>query len=424
MVRFAPQAQYRVSKRGLVLAGESGDTVLFEHPRAADFPTFLADDPDASVLAERLGPPLDATVIDDLVDLRILTHHTHTHTHTDADAGTETGSGVDDARGGGSSPAGAGRGRGVRFTRSGIMFPGIAAPSRWIDRWLLPVILNPLGALVLAVVVIAGIVALLSGGPDLPSVSSSPAVEALLMVTIGMAATICHELAHAVAMVRFGRTPRRAGFGFYWGALSFFVDSTPAMTLPRHQRAIQALVGLAVDVVTTAVFAIAAYLLSDHPLIAIVLWRLAILSCVDIVINLAPILQVDGHWALADWLDEPDLGPRARRALGAALRGRVASGERWLAAYGGFSLLAGLVLIAVSASVFWVATGDLVLALFTGNVTDVLIGIYYVGPLVLGLFFSTVGLILEAVLGATGRSPDTTTTTPANGPTAREDHQP
>lgn len=46
--------------------------------------------------------------------------------------------------------------------------------------------------------------------------------------------------------------------------------------------------------------------------------------------------------------------------------------------------------VSVSASVFWVATGDLVIALFTGNVTDVLIGIYYVGPLVLGLFFSTV----------------------------------
>jgi putative peptide zinc metalloprotease protein len=176
--------------------------------------------------------------------------------------------------------------------------------------------------------------------------------------------------------------------------------------------------------VTTALFAIAAYLLAAHPLIAIVLWRLAILSCVDIVVNLAPILQVDGHWALADWLDEPDLGPRARRALGGALRRRLPREQRWLAAYGGLSLLAGVGLIVLSASVFWVATGDLVVALFTGNLTDVLIGVYYVGPLIMGLFFSTLGLLLELVLGATQRGPSTPADPSPTAAAVEEDHQP
>ncbi len=114
-------------------------------------------------------------------------------------------------------------------------------------------------------------------------------------------------------------------------------------------------------------------------------------------VNLAPILQVDGHWALADWLDEPDLAPRARRALGNAVRRDLPSDQRWLALYGAFSLAVGIALIALLATVFWATTSDLVVALFTGNLTDILIGIYYVGPLVLGLVFSVLGLILETL---------------------------
>lgn len=373
MVRLAPDARYRISKRGLVLAGETGETVLFEHPRAADLPDLLGDDPTSAVLVSRLGPPLDDTVVDDLLDLGILTDRARPQRNPS-------------------------RHRSVSVTRSGLLIRGIATPARLLDRYLVPVLLHPAGAVAIAAVVLSGVVALLTGRPTgLPAVSSAPAVEALLMITIGTAATVCHELAHAVALHHFGRIPLRAGFGFYWGALSFFVDSTPALTLPRRQRVIQALVGLAVDVVTTAAFAIAAHLLVSHPLIAIVLWRLAILRCVDIAVNLAPILQVDGHWAFADYLDEPDLGPRARRAAGRALRGRLPDGQRALAGYGVFSLIVGIALIAIGATVFWINTSDLVVALFIGDTTDILIGVYYVGPLVLGVAFSVLGLLLETL---------------------------
>jgi hypothetical protein len=137
-------------------------------------------------------------------------------------------------------------------------------------------------------VVATGIVALVAGRPDLPPVSGTPALEVALMIVFGIAATICHELAHAVTLIHYGRTPRRAGFGFYWGAISFFVDSTPAMTLPPNARVIQALAGLGVDAVATASFAIAAHLVPNM-LLAIVFWRLAILGGVEILINLAPI---------------------------------------------------------------------------------------------------------------------------------------
>ncbi len=137
MVRLATHAHYRVSKRGLVLAGESGETVLFEHPRADQLPDLLADDPDTHTLADRLGPPLDPDLIADLVDLHILT----VNDSVDTDAGP-TGAGAEAAadkpRSDPRIPAttAPARQKRVTFTRSGIMIAGIAAPSRWLDRYL------------------------------------------------------------------------------------------------------------------------------------------------------------------------------------------------------------------------------------------------------------------------------------------------
>jgi putative peptide zinc metalloprotease protein len=377
VVQFAPGVATRLSKRGLVIAAD-GDTVLLEHPRASEFSEFLDDDPHPDELLGRLGPPVSPTLVDDLVDIGILVDP---ETSTVRDCSDET-----------SSP------RRVKFSRSGIMISGIATPARWINRCLVPVLVSWPGRIVIVAVVIAGVAVLLAGRPALPAVSSSPALEALLMVAIGMAGTFCHELAHAVALVHYGRTPQRAGFGFYWGALSFYVDSTPALTLPRRARVVQALIGLAVDVVAVAAFAILAVALTNSSqLLAIVFWRLAILGLAELLLNLLPVLQVDGHWALADWLDEPDLSPRARRALGTLLRGRRPTEGIWMGVYGAISLLAGLAILTTLTLVFWSTTGDLVIALFTGNIADILIGVYYVVPLALGVLFSAIGLILEAL---------------------------
>ena len=245
----------------------------------------------------------------------------------------------------------------------------------------------------LGAVLLAGVAALLAGRPDLPPVSAHPATEALLMLFLTLLIAMCHELGHAVALVHYGRVPSRAGFGFYWGSLCFYVDSTPALTLGRRQRVTQALVGLAVDVVALSLCAVAAQLCSST-LLAIVFWRLSMLGLVGVAVNLAPILEVDGHWALADLLDEPDLAPRARRSLALALR-RERPEAHWLAAYGAASLVAGLVLIGTSVYVFWQTSGHLVQALLGGSATDLLIGLYYVVPLALGVAVSALGLVLE-----------------------------
>jgi putative peptide zinc metalloprotease protein len=100
---------------------------------------------------------------------------------------------------------------------------------------------------------------------------------------------------------------------------------------------------------------------------------------------------------LADWPDEPDRSPRARRALGTALRGRLNRTDTWLAAYGAFSLLAGVALLVILVTVFWIITRELVISLFTGSITDIIVGIYYVAPLTIGIILSALGLFLTGL---------------------------
>ena len=99
--------------------------------------------------------------------------------------------------------------------------------------------------LAIGLLMVAGTVTLIVGHPEGPQVSAHPWVDATVGMLLGFGLAVLHELAHAVALVHYGRTPRSAGCGFYWGALCFYVDSSDGTTLPRRARIIDALAGLA-----------------------------------------------------------------------------------------------------------------------------------------------------------------------------------
>jgi putative peptide zinc metalloprotease protein len=364
---FAAGVMHRISKRGLVIGTGHSEILLFEHPLADQLPDLLASRPTPDQLAARLGSPPQPGLVNDLIAAGILT--------ADPDIST---------------PAPAQR---IRLTRTGISVAGIDRPARWVDRHVVPVLTSRLGKVLLAATLATGMYSLARSAPHVPPSTGNPATAALLLVGLGMLTSIAHEFAHAVALVHFGRTPRLAGLGFYWGCLSFYVDSAPAFTLPRSQRVIQALAGLATDLVTTSVLAILAHS-PIGALAAITCWRRAVLNALAILVNAAPILELDGHWALADYLDEPDLAARARGALAASLHRR--SAEPRLAGYGAVSVFAGLALIGTSLLITWHILKDLLTALFTGDLGDILIGAYLIGPVLIATAISTIGLLTQA----------------------------
>ncbi|MFC8314219.1 hypothetical protein ACFUEJ_11420 [Gordonia sp. NPDC057258] len=288
------------------------------------------------------------------------------------------------------------------LTRSGLEVSGIDAVARPLYRLVRPVLRSWLGRVALAAVVVGGVVSLCFGRPAGPQVSDHSWVDALLGMTIALGCSALHELGHAVTLVHYGRKSLRAGCGFYWGALCFYVDSSQALTLTRRARMVNALAGLGVDVVTTSVLLMISQV-STVVLIYAVCWRVAILSMVDMVENALPILEVDGQIALSDALDEPDLSRRSREALGRRLRRtRRSETPRWLPWFGLFSLTGGIALLAISTYVWWYAIQDLIAALFAGNGLEIVLGVYLILPFLVGTLFSVLGLIIETF----GQPPD------------------
>lgn len=295
----------------------------------------------------------------------------------------------------------------VVFTRSGVEIAGIDGIAKSVHRIVMPVVESFLGRVAIGAVIVAGAIALIVGRPEGPQVSAHPWVDATAGLLLGFGLAALHEMAHAVALVHYGRTPRRAGCGFYWGALCFYVDSSDGITLPRRARIINALAGLAVDLVTTSVLLLVSHAFAASVLVMSVCWRLAIVQLIGVVENGLPILEVDGHVALADYLDEPDLSPRSREALSRRLRGvQHCDRPSWLAAYGAFSLVGGIVLLLMSTWVWWLAAGDMIKALLGGSIAEILLGLYVVVPVAIAALLSMIGLALELIAKPTAAEHD------------------
>ena len=178
----------------------------------------------------------------------------------------------------------------------------------------------------------------------------------LIVASVGLAAAVAHELAHAVVASHFGARVGRAGIGPYWGGLSWYVDTTEVLLLPRRARLLQGVAGPVCDGLVTAGFVVAASVDGDR---AALWWRLASITALAVVLNLVPLLTLDGYWLLADLVDDPQLHERSQVALVARRRTRSSAADRRLVVYGALSLLFGLVLLALSVVLWWSMLGTL-----------------------------------------------------------------
>ena len=209
------------------------------------------------------------------------------------------------------------------------------------------------GAVVATVIGVVGL-ALLSatrGWAEHGLADAGAVVAVWCLVLTHIPGAVLHESAHALVIDRYGRRVGRAGFGFYWGGLSFFVDATDALMLERRYRMAQALAGPAADLIVAGAFATAALWVGPGELGSL-LRVLAVVAYLELAINLVPLLQLDGYWFLADGLDEPDLRGCSLRALRHPFTATDRQ-NRFLALYAVGSLAFGAALIAIGVTV-WV----------------------------------------------------------------------
>ncbi|MCA9917013.1 MAG: cyclic nucleotide-binding domain-containing protein [Anaerolineales bacterium] len=126
-----------------------------------------------------------------------------------------------------------------------------------------------------------------------------------------------HELAHGLVTKHVGRDLDRGGFLLYWGLPAFFVDTRDTWLSPRLDRIKVSwagpysglMLGGLIGVLITAVTAYDSSL--QKSLLVTFLFQIGFLAYLSVVVNLNPLLELDGYFMLMDWLEMPGLRHRA-----------------------------------------------------------------------------------------------------------------
>jgi len=185
------------------------------------------------------------------------------------------------------------------------------------------------------------------------SLNSIPLI--LLVVIVG--ATI-HELAHGIALKHYGGKVEEMGIMFLYFIPALFCNVSDSWTLKKRQRIIVALAGGYIQIFIWAVATLLWRLLAPDTLISHICLISIMFDGLLSIFNLNPLIRLDGYYMLSDFVEIPNLRPKALSYLkhrwltfltGSAYAGHVVSNrreKRILSLYGTASFLftTGLIL--------------------------------------------------------------------------------
>lgn len=218
---------------------------------------------------------------------------------------------------------------------------------------------TPAGKVVTTIVGLGGLVAFAAttAAHDFTLASDALGLAVLLLFVLDAASVFVHETGHAMVLLHHGRRVNGAGFRLYFGTPAYYIESTDALMLDRRARLWQSfggpwfeLVGAGVPALLVAAFPDAGF--------APLLWRFCAISYFVVLMNLLPLLELDGYWILSDALRVRDLRPRSlafvRRDLWWKLRHRrpLTRAEVGLTLYGTVGV-AFTILVSLLAVSYW-----------------------------------------------------------------------
>ncbi|MFL5797570.1 MAG: cyclic nucleotide-binding domain-containing protein [Actinomycetota bacterium] len=305
-------------------------------------------------------------------------------------------------------PASTARRKARTFARTlSISWNGADRLVQWLYRRGLKIFFNKGVVALTAVVSVVGFVAFVktAGSHRFSLAGKSLAFGFLLLLFLDYVMVFVHELGHALVLVHHGRRIKSAGFMIYFGAPAFFVESTDVLLLEKKTRLAQSAAGPFADMVVAAVASLVAWAYPGWAF-SETLYKFAVLNYISILMNLIPLLELDGYWLLAEAIDVPDLRPRSLRFLRHDFLHKLRKRERWtkqefgLAAYA----ILGTIFTVFSfytAYFFWQTIfGGLVRRLWNGGVVSriilVALGLFILGPIIRGALNLIRSLIKQA----------------------------
>jgi putative peptide zinc metalloprotease protein len=127
-----------------------------------------------------------------------------------------------------------------------------------------------------------------------------------------LALKLLHELGHAYVAVARGCTVSSMGVAFMLGAPMPYTDVTDSWKLPdRRDRMAIDLAGVSVEMAIAALATFSWVFLPDGPMRAVAFVFATTGWAMSLAVNLNPFMRFDGYFVLADWLNVPNLQPRA-----------------------------------------------------------------------------------------------------------------
>jgi putative peptide zinc metalloprotease protein len=172
---------------------------------------------------------------------------------------------------------------------------------------------------------------------------------------------IVHEAAHAATCKHFGRQVHRVGIGWYFFAPVAFVDTSDIWAAARLPRVLVSAAGPYSNLVLSGMAALAALLpVPDGWQHA--LWSFSLIGYGLALVNMNPLLELDGYYIVMDLMEIPNLRARALADLGAALRGRKTEEPR---------LRRVFMLFGAASLAYGIAMGVGVLLAFRAHVGDI-----------------------------------------------------
>lgn len=168
--------------------------------------------------------------------------------------------------------------------------------------------------LVYAAVAIIGTVCfatvLNSGRYSILETRDSYALGLAVYLAIDVFVILLHEGSHAFAVKAFGREVVRGGFMIYLGMPAFFVDTSDIWLEGRPKRIAVSAAGPASELVMASVLAMFMLVVPDCP-INWLLFRVAFFFYLGVILNMNPLLELDGYYILMDLLGIPNLRKRS-----------------------------------------------------------------------------------------------------------------
>lgn len=223
----------------------------------------------------------------------------------------------------------------------------------------------------------------------------------IVLIVSGWIVLFFHETGHGLTCKFFGRRIHKAGIMFYYGMPAFFVDVSDMWMAGRTPRILVSLAGPIVNFIIGGVIAILVYVLPSSDLTE-VLFQAAFVTYLIALLNMNPLLELDGYYCLMDWLEMPQLRKKSFDFLRTTLLSKIRSREgfdREEIIYSAYSILSIVITVLIVMFVLYIWENELSLMvhnIFTGQ--DILAVILIGGLTILAGTFLVIGFLAHFIL--------------------------